>query len=242
MGLRDDPGAPSPRDAFPSTRWSRILAGGGAERRPDWEALAAAYLRPIREWLRCRLRDADEAAEAAQEFFVWMMETDLPARADPARGRFRAFLKAALRNFVVDRERRRRSLKRGGGVETAPLEAGGPEPAAGAPEANPDAALDAAWRAALVERALADLDRELRAAGKEAHLRVFREYYVDGDADVDHAAVAARHGIRLTDVSNHLRAAKARFRAILRREILATVGGPEELDEELRWIFEETGA
>lgn len=236
------PDAAVPSDPFPTTHWSRILSGGPGGHRPDWDALAAAYLDPVREWLRCRLRGSDDSSDVAQDFFLWMIETDFPSRADPLRGRFRAFLKTALRNFVLDRERRRRSLKRGAGREALPLDGVEIDPPATGAHAAPDAALDAAWRAALVEGALGDLDREMRAAGKETPLRVFREYYVDAAAGVDHAEVARRLGIRPGDVTNHLRVAKARFRAILRRRILATVSGAEELDEELRWLFEERQA
>ncbi len=234
MAMRpgDEPIGRAPRGDFPSTRWSRILADGGDSRRPDWDALARAYAHPIAEWLRFALRDADAADDAAQEFFVWMMESGFTSRADPSRGRFRAFLKTALRHFVVDRARRESARKRGGDRTAVPLdEAEAPKGPA------PDEALDAAWRAALVGRALDLLERELVAAGKEAYFRVFRDYFLGAEPGVTHAHLADRHRIPVTDVSNYLRVAKRWFREILRREILSTVSTPEDLGSELAWVF-----
>jgi RNA polymerase sigma-70 factor (ECF subfamily) len=212
----DDPHASG---AFPSTRWSRILGGGAGARRPDWDALARAYERPIRDWLRSRFRgDADAAADAAQEFFAWMIETEFAGRADPERGRFRSFLKTALRHFVVDRERAERTRKRGGGRAPESLDDAAASAALASKDAGPDEALDAAWRTALI--------------------LVFRDYFLSGEAEsLDHATLARRYGLSATDVSNYLRVAKNRFRELLRLEVLATVGGPDDLGAELRWIF-----
>jgi RNA polymerase sigma-70 factor (ECF subfamily) len=232
----DDPHASG---ALPSTRWSRILGGGAGARRPDWDALARAYERPIRDWLRSRFRgDADAAADAAQEFFAWMIETEFAGRADPERGRFRSFLKTALRHFVVDRERAERTRKRGGGRAPESLDDAAASAALASKDAGPDEALDAAWRTALIERALAALERDLAASGRESRFLVFRDYFLSGEAEsLDHATLARRYGLSATDVSNYLRVAKNRFRELLRLEVLATVGGPDDLGAELRWIF-----
>jgi RNA polymerase sigma factor (sigma-70 family) len=234
------PDPAGPGDPFPTTCWSRILSATARDRKYALESLARAYERPIREWLRCRLGFSADVEDAAQDFFLWVLATNLFGKADPARGRFRAFLKTALRHFVIDRERRRRRKRDGGG--RAPLsihdEEGELLPLA-SPAASSDAALDEAWRAALIERVTARLEAELRDRGKETYFLVFRDYFLDSGAELDHRAVAERHGIRVGDVSNYLRVAKARFRALLRAAVLETVGGAEELCEELRWLFEE---
>src|SRR5262245_58704722 len=68
--------------AFPSTRWSRILAAPAAR---DLDALARDYARPIEAWLGARLRlSGDDARELLQEAFAWMLATRFFDRADPA--------------------------------------------------------------------------------------------------------------------------------------------------------------
>jgi RNA polymerase sigma factor (sigma-70 family) len=225
------------RHAFPSTRWSRILAASGGR---DFEALAQAYWRPIRAYLATRLccRDAD-AEDLAQEAFAFLLRTRLFERADPARGSFRGLLKAALGNFAIEQLRKQAAGKRGGGRVHEAIDDGRDlvDPRA----ATPDQVLDASWRRELLERAAAQLEDELTASGRRTHFLLFRDYFL-ADGELDHAALAARHGITRTDVSNWLDHSKRRFRALLRALVLETVSGDEELALELRWLFGAEGA
>src|SRR5262249_30986876 len=111
--------APSSTDLrFPSTCWSRIEQDTTAA----LETLAQRYWRPIHAYLRRALsRNDADARDLTQDFFVWMIETSFVHKADPARGRFRAFLKTALRRYVDDQDQRARALKRGGGRRFVPL-------------------------------------------------------------------------------------------------------------------------
>jgi RNA polymerase sigma-70 factor (ECF subfamily) len=226
-------GSPDRSPAFPSTRWSRLLAPGGER---DLEALAQAYWQPIQAFLRARLRCGDDdASDLAQEAFAWMLASDLFAKADPARGRFRGFLKRALSNFAVEHLRRMSAQKRGGAAGHAPLEAAGE--VADKRGTSPEDALDDAWRRELLERASQELQRELEGSGRTTYWSVFRDFFLAGEEQPDHATLARRHGITRTDVSNWLDYGKRRYRAILRAFVADTVSTAAELDDELRWLF-----
>ncbi len=237
--MSQDTGAAGHR-AFPSTHWSCLLSrdeSGGEASREALERLAGSYFRPVAAYVRARwARDDDEAREATQEFFVWLLEGDLLARADPARGRFRGFVKRCLANFLRDRERARRAVKRGGEHRFVPLDGDEPLDLPDPSGRTPDEVLDDLWRRELFARAAAETERELVEAGREVVFAVFRDYFLAGD-DLDHAAVAARHGLSRTDVSNHLARAKQRYRAHLRAAVLETVGGDEDLRAELAWLL-----
>ncbi len=225
--------------AFPSTRWSRILAREGTH---DLEALAQAYSRPIQAYLaaRCRLGD-DAAQDLAQEAFAWMLAKRFFERADPARGRFRGLLKKSLTRFAIEHLRKQSADKRGGGRVHEPIDA--EHDRVDPHSRTPDQILDEAWRRELLERARQELEAELEAGGRRTYYLVFRDYFLDkregsGDDDnVDHAALAAQYGITKTDVSNWLDYAKRRYRELLRALVLETVSSEEELREELRWLF-----
>lgn len=227
------------RPAFPSTRWSRILQPAGSR---DLDELARAYWRPIRAWLAARFRlGDDDANDLAQEAFAWLLQTDLLGKADPARGRFRGFLKTALANFANQRRRAERAHKRGGGAVPASLDAAD-EPA-DARQRTPDEVLDDAWRAELLATAQQRLQRELEAGGRPVHWALFRDWFLaDGADELDHAALASRHGVSRTAVSNWLDHGKRRYRAILRELVAETVAGDDELQQELRWLFGPAGA
>jgi RNA polymerase sigma-70 factor (ECF subfamily) len=229
--------APSGTDLrFPSTCWSRMEADAPAA----LEVLAQRYWRPIHAYLRCALRRSDaDARDLAQDFFVWMIETSFVHKADPSRGRFRAFLKTALRRYVGDQDARARARKRGGGRRFVPLASDDPTTTAlelPSGDRTPDQVLDDAWRAEVIAQALARTESELAARGQERVFAVFRDYFLDPADGVDYAAIAARHGITTTDVSNWLQRAKATYRAHLRALIADTVHGGRDLDDELAWL------
>src|SRR5262245_2500000 len=141
--MSSDPRGP----AFPSTRWSRILAAPAAR---DLDALARDYARPIEAWLGARLRlSADDARELLQEAFAWMLATGFFDRADPARGRFRALLKTALAHFAIEQRRRASAHKRGGDIAHEPLDAALAH--ADPRQPTPDQVLDDAWRRELLQ-------------------------------------------------------------------------------------------
>jgi RNA polymerase sigma-70 factor (ECF subfamily) len=231
--LRPEKNRMRPEHAFPSTRWSRILQPGGVR---DLDALARSYWRPIRAYLAARVRCSEDAAnDLVQEAFAWLLASGLLDKADPARGRFRGFLKQSLANFAIEQARRAAATKRGGGVEHTGLDALH-EPVD--PRArSPEQALDDAWRRELLQHAQELLQRELEQGGRGVHWALFRDYFLAEGDEPDHAALAERHGITKTDVSNWLDHAKRRYRAILRSVVADTVGDEEELQQELQWLF-----
>jgi len=221
------------RPVFPSTRWSRILAPAGER---DLDGLARAYGRPIQAYLAARMRCRDDDAhDLAQEAFAWLMTTGLLDKADPARGRFRGFLKKALANFAGEQWRKAQAKKRGGDITVETLEDGA-EPVDPSSR-TPDQVLDDVWRRELLELAQSRLQQELEGGGRAVHWALFRDYFLVAGDEPDHSTLAARFGISRTDVSNWLDHGKRRYRAILRNVVAETVTTEDELQEELRWLF-----
>jgi RNA polymerase sigma-70 factor (ECF subfamily) len=226
---------------FPTTQWSDVRRGaaGGEGRAEALSALARRYQAPAEAYLEVALRVPRERAhELFQEFFAWMLATGWLAKADPARGRFRAFLKVALRNFATDELRKERAAKRGAGRTTSLELDPAPEPA-DTRSPSPEEALDRAWRAELVQAAFARLEEQLTASGRALQFAVFRDHYLAPGPELDYRALAARHGLTTTDVSNYLQRAKKAYREALRALVLDTVGDACELGAEFTWLVEE---
>ena len=226
----------APDAAFPSTAWSRVLGAGAAG--PDWDALARTYWKPVAAWLRARWSlTPEDAADATQDFFLFLLEGGLVAAADPEKGRFRALLKTALGRFAVDRWRRAAAARAGGGRRVLAFgihEDGVPQPAASG--LTPEEAFDHAWRAAAIESALEEVGRELAAEGRGITWNVFRDYFL-APGEPDYSALAATYATTVANVSNHLKAAKARFRARLRARVAETVASSSELEAEWAWLL-----
>lgn len=224
---------------FPSTAWTDVLAGGGAEgARRSIEFLAENYWKPIYSYLRARWsKSGEEAADLTQAFFLTLLEGDVIRRADPDRGRFRAFVKTALTHFMVDEGRRARALKRGGGLAIRSLEAGAAYEAADPRGRPPDEIFDRAWRGEVLARAARLLEDVLRREGKEVTFQVFSDCYLSGSTTTEYRPLAEKFGISLSDVSNHLVHAKKRFNEAVRTVVAGTVAGAAELEEELAQLF-----
>src|SRR5437868_1665072 len=94
---------------FVPTRWSVVLEAG---QRLDPHAAAALaelcqrYWYPLYAYVRRRGHDAEEARDLTQEFFARLLERNTLAMAVPERGRFRAFLLTALKNFLANERER----------------------------------------------------------------------------------------------------------------------------------------
>jgi RNA polymerase sigma-70 factor (ECF subfamily) len=219
---------------FPDTRWSLVLAG---DRGVALEHLASAYWRPVYGAVRAAFaRDEAEALDATQDFFVRLLEGDLLARADKERGRFRAYVRAALRNFLADEGRRRRAQRRGGDRRFVPLHGDDAIDLPDVAARTPEQALDALWRAEVLARALRELKDELLADGKERWWALFHARFVEGD-EASYADLAARHGASEVDVANWLSRGRARYREVVIRIVRETVDGEGALAEEVDWLL-----
>jgi RNA polymerase sigma-70 factor (ECF subfamily) len=228
---------------FPTTRWTLITSareGDEESRRAALETLLATYWRPVYVYLRRKGLPPEAAEDAVQGLFVRLLERDAVARVDPARGRFRSYLLAALEHHLVNLHERETALKRGGAERVVPLETLDlEEDLPSAPE-DPTRAFDREWALSVMERALGRLEREYvegRRRGAASVLRFFRL-----DAAPSHAEAAADCGMTPAQFKAALHRARTRFREILREEVSDTVGTEADGSDELRALFEALSA
>src|SRR5262245_53268672 len=98
-----------------STQWSVLFQahqGQSEEIRTAQRELAQRYCGAVYRYLMGMVRDPDVADDLAQEFAVRFLAGKF-RRVDPDRGRFRDFLKTALRHLVADHFRRLRKQPQG---------------------------------------------------------------------------------------------------------------------------------
>lgn len=238
--------APHPGSSFLTTRWSVVLAAGRAPapaRRAALEDLAAAYWYPLYAFARRRGLAPDSAADRAQGFFALLLERDDLARADPARGRFRAYLQAAFRNHLADERDRERAQKRGGGRVPVSIDAREGErrlvrePIDGE---TPEIAFERAWVAELLARAFERLRAEQEKIGREALFDKLRPSLAAEDDAPRFATVARELSMTENAVKVAAHRLRKRYGELLREEVAATVsdpGDPAEIEDEIRALF-----
>jgi len=115
------PMTPEPAGAarFTTTRWSVVLAAqrdSTPQAREALNQLCERYWHPLYAYLRRSGHGADEAQDLTQAFFAEILEKHTFRDADPARGRFRSFLLASLKNFAANERERAHTKKRGGPI------------------------------------------------------------------------------------------------------------------------------
>jgi Sigma-70 region 2 len=199
-----------------STHWSSVQ---------DGQQFVLRYAKAISKYLTAILGDAEEAAEAAQEFFVTGLRRGF-VRSEPIRGRFRDYLKTAVRNAA------RTGLRRGSRTfSTLTSE----------PECDDatDAEWLAQWQSCVLERAWNQLDRQQRnTPGSLVYLvlKTSVEYpEEDSESQAARVAILAGRPIRADAFRKQLSRARQRFAEALVQEVSETLSDPtpENIDDEL---------
>ena len=224
--------------AFATTRWSLIVESrsGSVSARDALEQLCAAYRGPVLAYVRHRGHGRDEAEDLTQEFFAHFLEERIHHAADPARGRFRAYLLGALRYFLADQHVAKSALKRGGGALHEPLgevEVDGHE--------QPERVFQRHWALTVMQRALTRLRAEAEAAGKEALFDELRDFLVEQPGTDDYERVCERLGMRRNTLAVAVHRMRHRLRELIRAELSDTVLAPEDVDAELGALREILG-
>lgn len=231
---------------FPPTRHSAVrelASGEPVRRRAAQDALVRAYWKPSYAYARQRWRLAnDDAKELVQGFFAHALEHDVFAGFDPARGRFRTFLRACFDHHAAHAHEAAQRVKRGGGARPLALDTELHDVVDGA--ATPEEELDACFRRELAREILALAIEGLRvrasARGKAAAFEVFARYDLHDAARgprPTYDELAAELALPVTQVTNFLHWARAELRAIVLDELRAITRDESEAREEARWLL-----
>lgn len=230
---------------FQTTRWSVVLRAGGDDvptARLALEALCKQVWYPLYGYVRRRGYGPEDSQDLVQGFFARLFESGDLANVSPARGRLRSFLLAALKHHIANHRRGTQALKRGGGVQVVSIDLTDAEGRFSAEPADldtPDRAFDRRWAQALLERVLATLGDEFRAAGRR-ELFLLLEPSLGGEPP-DHIKVAERLGMSHGAVKVAAHRLRRRYGDLLRREIAQTLDRPEDVEDEIQNLFEALG-
>ncbi len=240
------PAGDSAPHGFPTTRVSVVAAAAGADPDARGRALATlvdVYWRPC--YIHLRLKWGlvrEEAEDLTQEFFVRSLDGGFFERFDPARARFRTFLRSALDHLAANARRAEQRLKRGAGVVHLSLDFAAAEQdlAFAAAAEDPDERFHREWVRSLFVVAVEALEAHAAALGHSTRFRVFSRADlepVEGGPRPSYRDLAEEFDLPLTQVTNHLAWARREFRRIVLERLRALTGSEAEYRAEARELF-----
>ena len=223
---------------FDTTRWSIVLRSrdGGEHARAALEILCRTYRPPVLAYIRCRRHDPDAAEDLTQAFFVEFLAHAFHADADPARGRFRAFLLTALNRFLIDVDQQSRAVKRGGRIRFTSFEQsfrGDHSAALPHHDETPERTFERVWALALIDSAVRRLREEAVEANKAEMFDLLGEFLIERPDDADYTRVAAVLNLRRNTLATAIHRLRHRLRELIRQELAQTVASDAELESEM---------
>ena len=228
---------------FATTHWSVVLAAGQKdfpEAAAALEKLCRTYWYPLYVYVRRQGHSPEDAQDLTQDFFARLLEKKAFAKADPDRGKFRAFLLKSLKHFLVNEWEKARTQKRGGGQSILPLDA---DLAESRYAAEPTQALtldevyEKRWAATLIEAVLAHLRESYAADGRLPVFETLKGFIWGDQTTLFYADVAVPLGLTEGAVKVAVHRLRGRYRELLRAEVAKTVATPGEVEEELRYLI-----
>jgi len=232
----------SPQSRFATTQWSLVFAASEDEHqrhRQALEDLCRCYWYPLYAYARRRGFDAEEAADVTQAFFADLLERQSLQEVAPDKGKFRAFLLAAFRNFMAQHRARHRTVKRGGGTQAISIDADAGEERFQREPADaltPEDLFERRWGLTVMERAMEKLREQQERRGRPEAFTALQPYLTHPD-NAPYRELANQLQWSLSAVKVAIHRLRQAYGEWLRAEIARTVADPNQVDEELRYLL-----
>ncbi|MCI0597949.1 MAG: hypothetical protein L0Y60_00235 [Beijerinckiaceae bacterium] len=211
------------------------------EARAALERLCRTYWYPVYAYLRMRGSKREEAQDLAQEFFLRLLDRDFLRDVAREKGRFRTFLLASLKNFLVTDWERRQAVKRGGRQQFVSWdELDAEERYAQEPVSNrtPEDLYDQGWAVKVMEQALDNLRAEFASGGKQPQFERLQAFLSNPATGEDYAKAAQELAMTTQAVAVAVHRMRRRFGELARSVVAHTVAAPDAIELELQALIQ----
>ena len=229
---------------FATTHWSVVLSASrpeSAHYHQALESLCRTYWFPLYAYLRRHGCDTHQAEDHTQAFLASLMEKHGLRLAEPKRGKFRSFLLAALKHFIANERARANAQKRGGGRQVLSLDCDSAEALYALEprdELSPEKLFERSWAMTVLDRAMTRLRVEAASADKQEQFDCLKTYLTASQDAAGYREVASRLNMTEGAVKVAVHRLRRRYRELLRDEIAQTVASEDQIDEEIRHLFD----
>lgn len=232
-----------PARRFTTTRWSLIQqarAGQDASARVALEELCRAYWLPVYAFMRRQTQDLHEAQDWTQGFFASLLSRDAFAELTPDRGRFRSFLLAAARHFASNERDKKNAFVRGGHVILQSLDYDEGEQLLArelSTTATAESSFERQWAHAVLDRVLQQLREEYDTTGRSELFENLAGQLSGTTSEGVLTELAAQLQMSPEAIRIALHRLRKKYRLLLRNEISQTTDSPDDIDDEIRYLF-----
>ena len=231
-----------PGYGFQTTHWSLVIKAAGSDSidaKEALELLCRSYWRPIFHYIRARGFQGGEAQDLTQDFFYIVIEKDYFGQADQERGRFRAFLKTAIKNFLSNQWKKANRQKRGGDFDFCSFDQFEEERfETGYSKADtPDIAYDRQWARSTFETTLDTVREEMEERGQMDRFNLFNPFLMPKAAGKSYAEAAASANISEQAFKSGLHRFRESIRSCFLQEVAKTVSDPSDVENEARELM-----
>jgi RNA polymerase sigma-70 factor (ECF subfamily) len=204
------------------------------------ETLCRSYWYPLYVFVRSSGWAPTDAEDLTQEFFARLLEKNYLRVVAPEKGRFRTFLRVALKRFLAKEWERIGAAKRGGGQKPIAFDAALAEErfsteCAGA--LSPEQLYDRQWALSLLNDAAARLALEYEATGKAKLFAAFRPCLTAERGSIPYSRIAAALDMSESAARVSLHRLRKRFRAVFRETVADTVCSAADAENEIREVL-----
>jgi DNA-directed RNA polymerase specialized sigma24 family protein len=225
---------------FATTHWSVVLAAAqqdSSRAKAALEQLCRDYWYPIYAYVRRRDYSPEDAQDLTQGYFARLLASHSLTAVHPERGRFRYFVLATLKRFLINDQERARAVKRGGTKVHVPFDGREAEERycldAGA-QNTPDKLFDRAWGLSVMEATAQHLEEEYRLEGKDRLFEQLKLFLAGKETETTYAVAGAELAMSEGAVKVAVHRMRRRYRELLREQVANTVSSAADLENELQ--------
>jgi RNA polymerase sigma factor (sigma-70 family) len=229
---------------FTTTHWSLILRArdpSSTEAAEALEKLCQTYWYPLYAFVRREGKDEETAKDLTQAFFLRLFERKDFEGVQREKGKFRSFLLKSMQHFLADEWDKAKALKRGGDKTVVSLDDKDAEARyrlEPVESMSPDKLYDRRWALTVLNEATKRAREEYHASGRGEIYEHLRRHLSGGPDTPACAETARRLETTENTVKSWIHRLRQRNRELVREVIAETVSAPQQIDEELRDLFE----
>lgn len=243
--MTSDHHQPSPEfnRSFATTRWSLVQDAHSFSDSSQnaLETLCSSYWYPLYAFVRRKGVSPDDAQDVTQSFIAELLNRQSLKRAEPARGRFRAFLLGALNKFLAEWRRQSLAQKRGGGRMHFSIDWNSAEDrylSEPAHQMTPERIFDRRWALTVLDTTLNELRKAYQSSDKSELFKAIEPYITSGGDQLPYSAIAESLNTSEGAIKVAVHRLRKKYREKLRAEIAQTVNSEADLEQEIAHLFD----